>query len=199
MLTTPELVSHILQSLKENNPKEACNAAQSWCNTTKGNKVMCSDENDFGWSVLTEKVFEDYAAPPAFADNVHRPPEGYTRKGWFQELCRRHGRVLGQIKRSNYYTSRFYNTENQIQQLRHQIQTCGMQAEDVSSMEQELRRLNDILDDQKKENELQDTLWDAMHKTFFSNDGHYFDDAIFAGEPYEGLNKLDADVFKRKR
>jgi hypothetical protein len=199
VLTTPELVRHILESIKDDDdPMGACNAVQSWCDTTTDNKV------NVDWSLLTEQVFEDYVAPPQFEVYVHSPPQGYTRKGWFQELCSRHGRVLGQIKRMNYYTSRFYNTENQVKQLRHRIQTDAMQASDVRSMHEELARLEAILIIQKKEGELQDHLWNMMHMTFFSDHGRYFDDAIFTGgntlgDTYNGLNKLDDDVFERQK
>jgi len=200
VFTTPELVAHILQSIKDGDPKEACNSAHSWCNRTKGNKAMCSDANDIGWSAVTEQVFEDYAAPQEYEAYVHSPPETYTAKGWFQELCGRHGRVLGQIKRVHYYSSRFYNTEAEVTRLRQLIQTFGVQvSDDVRSMHEMLTRLGATRDRHREENEAQKRLRNMMHETFFSDDGLYFSDEIFADGMYKGLNALDTEVFRKPR
>lgn len=173
VLAAPDLVREILQNIEDPEKMKVCNAVQSWCNTTRGNQDMCSDENHVGWSKLTEQVFENYVAPPQFEVYVYRPPEGYSRKGWFKELCMRHGKVLDQSKRVNYYTRRSVNTEDEVKD-------------------------QDIVNAHEKEEKAQLRLLTKMGYTFFSDDGKYFSDEIFASGPYKGLNELDKEVFQRQ-
>ena len=202
VLTTPELVRQILLSIKDDDDdqKEACNAAKAWCDTTADNRVMCSDNEDTGWSIVTEQVFDfyEYHAPPRLKNYLHTPPDRYTPKGWFQELCRRHGRVLGQTKRSDYYNTRLYNTSREIRQFNELLQTAALQCTDTRSMHSKITSLKAERDTQMEERDAQDRLLNRMHTFFLDEDGLYFSDTIFDGGEYKGLNEFDDKVFERQ-
>jgi hypothetical protein len=66
-------------------------------------------------------------------------------------------------------------------------------------MHEMLTRLGATRDRHREENEAQKRLRNMMHETFFSDDGLYFSDEIFADGMYKGLNALDTEVFRKPR
>ena len=84
VLAIPELVRHILASIRAENhevaKEEACRAAASWCAATPSTRAACDD--DATWAELTRAVF-----PNARAPDPNRSDEPTAPKAWFNYLC----------------------------------------------------------------------------------------------------------------